>query len=344
MKELKTTKIADFILNQIKLKKIKVGDRILSEYRLASKFNVNKSTANRAVASLVEKGILKRCPGAAGTIVAAQSLYPVGNIGFLLSIGQTSFCPRLLRGAQNAAYSRKYALQYLEWCPYEDMNAFWSAIASSKLDGLIVQGGPVPDDLPFPVLNVNEYPEQYQNQNWVVSDNYSGGKLIAEHLLKAGHREIAFVSIYSKKKSMLDRAKGFFDVLQEKSIKQLDERFFCLPARSANIGAVIESIYKRFPNITAIAFDQDSVTSRAIKYLEGKGVKIPYDISVTGFGMLQELYNHITITSINEHPFQMAYDATGLLINRIENKRKEPIQETLPVELVIGDSVSIIPN
>ncbi len=138
MKESKTTRVTDFLLDQIKSGKVKCGDRILSEYRLADKFNIHKSTANRAVASLVEKGILKRCRGGAGTIVAAQSSYPVGNIGFLLTIGRISFSAHLLNGAQSAAYDRKYALHYLQWPPQDEMNFFWPAIANSKLDGLIV--------------------------------------------------------------------------------------------------------------------------------------------------------------------------------------------------------------
>lgn len=71
-------------------------------------------------------------------------------------------------------YGSKYALNYLEWCPHEDMNSFWSAIANSKLDGFVQpETKPVPNDLPFPVINVNDFPEQYCNSNWVVSDNYN---------------------------------------------------------------------------------------------------------------------------------------------------------------------------
>lgn len=339
----KTQQIIDYLLGEIKSGGLKEGQRIPSEYKLADMFSVHKSTANKAVGCLVERGFLKRCQGGAGTLVVKTLEYPIGNIGYLITLGSTSYTSLLMNGAQSAAFERSYALNYLQWSSRENMNSFLKMIKNFNTLGLLVTGGPVPDIFPFPTMYVSAVPADLSSGHWVASDSMNSGYLMGKYLLEAGHREIVFISSAAWSLDRRKRLDGFRKSLQEAGFRNIDKRILHLSGKGENLAAVLEDALKRRPRPTVIAMDQDPLALRAIKYLEGKGMKIPHDVSVTGFGMNREFHHHLKITSIEEHPFQVGYHAANRLLDIIENKFSGTVQDTLPVEIIPGNSVSFNP-
>jgi LacI family transcriptional regulator len=56
----------------------------------------------------------------------------------------------------------------------------------------------------------------------VVLDNFGGGRLATEHLLRRGHRRIAFVGDYARLATYLERSRGFLDALGEAGVAGAD--------------------------------------------------------------------------------------------------------------------------
>lgn len=339
---IKTEKIIDYLLTEIKIGKLKEGQRIPSEYKLADMFNVHKSTANKAVSLLVERGFFKRCTGGAGTIVTKTVDYPVGTIAFLLSLGSISYTSMLLNGAQAAAFERHYALNFFQWGQMENLDYLWKKIKTSNIQGLLLNNGSSPEDLPFPAIHVSTRLTDNHKINWVVPDNYQGGYLIGNYLIRHGHTNIVFLSCPTQNLTMFQRCEGFRQALLDAGIEKLDQRFFILPPNNANLPAMLELVLKEFPDLTAIAFDQDPLANQAIIYFEKKGLKIPQDISITGFGMVKELNHRSKITTVEEHPYQVGFHAANRLIDLIEGKYSETVCDVLPVELITGETVALL--
>ena len=88
------------LLEHILQGKYKQGDKFPSEYELADMYGINKSTANKAVARLVENKYLFRTHGRGGTVVADSTNHFKGMIGYkLLLLSGGAYSSQLLKGA-----------------------------------------------------------------------------------------------------------------------------------------------------------------------------------------------------------------------------------------------------
>ncbi|NQU40238.1 MAG: substrate-binding domain-containing protein [Lentisphaerae bacterium] len=343
----RTTKgdqIIEYFMGQLRHGDLKRGQKIQSEYELAEMFSVNKTTANKAVARLVDRGFLKRCRGGAGTIVAKTTDYPIGTIAFVIALQNISFQPHLLRGGQRAAFVRHYRTEYIHPSPREEEDHFWQMVCDSGIDGLITFGNFPPPDLPFPVMFVDTLPrsEDRAKRNWVISDNRHGGYLIGRHLCEMGHTNPVFAPATHLKDTLAgQRAMGFIDALREAGIENPEDHLFPVQVDDTHIAACMDRACKVSPEITAIAFDRDQNAMLAIAALKERGLSIPRDMSVTGYGRLDE-FSESRLTSIDQHPQELSFRAMDLLIDLIEGKATAPIQEMLPVELYSGDTVAAL--
>ncbi len=142
--------------------------------------------------------------------------------------------------------------------------------------------------------------------------NYSSGvEQIVQYLYKFGHRRIAFVAGKAKLKSNLARLQAY-----EKSMLKLGlEPGPVLPGDLRFEGGLAAgvAIAKLSPRPTAVMAINDLTAVGVIKGLMKAGIRIPRDISVTGFDdtRLAE-YSNPSITTVDVHRDklgQMAADA-----------------------------------
>ena len=121
---------------------------------------------------------------------------------------------------------------------------------------------------------------------------------------------------------------------------QVEKRLISVAKDQHNLIPLLDMVFKEFPGLTAMAFDRDPSAAQAIGYCLRRGLRVPHDLSVAGYGMVQESHFLIPITSIEQHPFQLSFHATNRLLDLVEGRRKAPIQETFPVEFVQGSSTT----
>ena len=326
--------ISSWLLDQIAGSGFRVGEKIPSEYELADRFKVNKTTANKAVAELVTKGYLRRCRGAAGTIVIKNIVFPRGGIGFYLSLGNVSYYTKLFSGAQMGAFSRGYTMQFFDNNASYEHRYFLECLRGSGIGGLLVSHmNWVPEDLPFPIIYINDLPGT-EKCNWVNHDNFDGGCQIGRHLVRLGHRRTVFIRQNNVAKPLRDRYEGFCLALREAGVPTPPAYVF--DGNLSRVELMWERIHNDHPGLTAIACDGDNVALQFCHYLKEIGLRVPEDISVSGFSFLPEVQRMIKITTMDEKPQELGYHAAGLLIDLVEDKRRPLINEKIPLELKIG--------
>lgn len=329
-------KISSWLLDKIISEKYKVGNKIPSEYELAELFKVNKTTANKAVGDLVLKGYLRRCRGAAGTIVINDKVFPRGHIGFLLELGSISCFSMLLVGAQQCAFSRGYTLQYFGYDSSLSYHNVVDSIVSSGISGLLVSHlNKIIRELPTPVIYINDLPNESCSS--VVVDNFSGGQMIGRYLADLGHRKTAFVRQSRTAILLKRRYMGYCDAMAEVEARPLS---YVFESGFSRIDMLWKKINQQMPDVTAIACDGDNVAFKFYQYLTKIGVKVPEEISLTGFSYLREVQSIISLTSVFDNPVENGYHGTDLLIDQIENRSFEKLHELMPVELKIGMTTS----
>ncbi|TFL17733.1 phosphonate metabolism transcriptional regulator PhnF [Jannaschia formosa] len=72
------TAIADVLRGEIAEGARAPGDRLPTEARLAARFGVNRHTVRRAIAALVEEGLVRTRRGAGAFVAEAPTEYPIG--------------------------------------------------------------------------------------------------------------------------------------------------------------------------------------------------------------------------------------------------------------------------
>ena len=157
-------------------------------------------------------------------------------------------------------------------------------IDTRHVDGLILLGQPSKEYYRMlsgkgtPLVFLDFYDEQ-GSADAVVSDNTYGCYRLTSHLIKNGHRTIGFVGSVQATSSIMDRYLGYYramllhdlPICREWQIRDRDSRNTLIPLE----------LPENLP--TAFVCNCDVVASRLITALRARGLRVPEDVSVTGF-------------------------------------------------------------
>ena len=104
---------------------------------------------------------------------------------------------------------------------------------------------------------------------------------------------------------------------------------------------IVPALLKIHPVPDAFFCINDEVAAYCLQLIKSAGFKIPQDISVCGFtnSYITEVTDP-TLTSVDQHGFEMGRTAARLLINRIEGKetRGGIVSKVIKTDLVVRNS------
>ncbi|MCR5669475.1 MAG: LacI family transcriptional regulator [Butyrivibrio sp.] len=193
--------------------------------------------------------------------------------------------------------------------------------------------------LDAPVVFIDSYASEGGFSN-VGMDDYRGGFLSAEYLLKKGHRSIALVTPqFGERGVMLSRYNGFIRAFEEKGIPFSDKDIYItgsLYESAVKIGQRIASAGKEY---TAVAAMSDIVAFGVIEGLRQCGKRVPEEVSVIGFDNLPESrYLTPKLTTIAQDFDEKAKTAVDMLFEKLSDVSVQK-DIHLPVKIVERDSV-----
>lgn len=328
---------------EIKRQRLRLGDKIPSQYELSERFGVNKLTANKAVAELVATGLLERRRGRGGTVVAKTLSLHKGVVAQLSSLS-TIHGAGLLKGGQHAACLRGYACVYSQIILNGDHAAYWNWLREIKPLGIVSSGHrTIPLDAEFPTVYLDCFPLDHTVKNWVNYDNAGGGAELARQLLKMGRRNPVFIELYAGSMGCDERADSFIKEVENEGIPDASERIFRADTYGEiNLDIIWARIKHRFPNVDAIALDVSYDSLRdLVSTLDADGRRVPEDVSVAGFGMADDKTQNLRApTLMNQNFPEAGFRAMNHLIDLIEGKQTPPIQEILPMTFRKGSTAA----
>ena len=126
----------------------------------------------------------------------------------------------------------------------------------------------------------------------VVTNGYSGGYMLASHLIAEGHRNIGFIGTKTATSSIFDRFMGYLKAMLEHGLEIRPE--WILPDRKED-GMRFSKIEFPIHLPTAFVCNCDETAFAAIRDLQARGLSVPYDISVVG-------YDNYLISEISDPP------------------------------------------
>lgn len=165
----------------------------------------------------------------------------------------------------------------------------------------------------------------------VLSDDFYGGELAAEHLTSLGHKNMAIVMPIDSPEHLQNRLKGFKKVCQEKKIDSI----IVVDAPMSNSGGYRAVKQIVTTEVTAIFAINDQTAFGIYRGLEELGKKVPEDYSVIGYDNVETCeYVRPKLTTVAQPIKEIGNATAKLLIQRIKNPNKVPVEEILPVTLI----------
>jgi LacI family transcriptional regulator len=175
------------------------------------------------------------------------------------------------------------------------------------------------------------------HEDWgdVVSvDDARGGKLGTQHLIDAGHRRIAFISIPElEDTSDVSRSQGYGQALAEAGLGPGVRISWSPPSDHAKVDGVDGKLVEVFSGperITAVFASNDVAAIALQEFADRVDLKVPGDISIVGFDDVPMAgLARIALTTIAQPRDELARLGIATIVDRIERKLKGPPRTTL---------------
>jgi LacI family transcriptional regulator len=177
--------------------------------------------------------------------------------------------------------------------------------------------------------------------DYASADYEIGMDRATEHLIRLGHRRIAFVGGEHMHSAYRERRDGFVACMRRHGLSP-DLVIETPLTRHAGIGAVAMLLEQDEPATAAICFN-DVVAFGMLLGLGDRGLKAGVDLAVIGFDDVAESsLSRPPLTTVATMPNQIGQDAARLLQRRIANPHGPPERIILPTRLVVRESCGAV--
>lgn len=353
--------IADYLRQDLLSGKSTLCDtdgKLPSEQRIAKAFSTTRVTLRKALKILESEGLIIQYPGKGTFIVQETQKKIIGTkrIGFLgFTLGNMEF--NLHRSSVFMGIEQSLTKQFptenilLHVSPLEgEFSKKINEIKEMNLDGLFVMVDldQIPDllqselqKIPHVVVCNSNSELQQAGFNLIDVDNVKGISLLIEHLQLMGHRKIAFVGGEPVlRHDALMRQKAFSQAVTQLGLDQAD----CpVILGHPSIEEAVEILLEKHKDITAIVTAGYFLAADTMQALQTHDIKIPDDISITGFDYFPDTQKFIkpSITTIRTPIFEMGVKAGEMLWKQVLNKPIEK-QEMMNVELLVQQTTTTV--
>ena len=233
---------------------------------------------------------------------------------------------------QNTFRDKEKELKYLE------------QIRDSNLYGLVLTMLPhhprlleeINESIPVVIINERSF---HADLDTVEVDNYSAGVLIAEHMIKLGHKHIAYITtaLSTLNLARLRRLEGINDTyrklcpegtvtVKSRRVRPVDE------IRNIDLehdtGFELAHEILPYKEITGIVASTDMIAYGVMDALKENGFSIPGDYSVCGFdNLFPSKLNGISLTTVEHYILNKGQDAVEIIRSR-QQKNREKLSST----------------
>lgn len=223
-------------------------------------------------------------------------------------------------------------------------------IASSwNIEGLVVLGSQ-PEDCRklqqlsgIPVVFIDSYLGAGEGglENVGLQD-YEGGFLMTRYLLENGHRRIGFLADAPQPVGVdAQRLAGHRAALETAGLKWQQADYIALDYREAARHDFLRHFCRNgLERYTALMFASDYYAMDAINVFSREGVRIPEEVSVTGFDdNVFARQSRPRLTTVHQNPSEKARMAIEMLQKRLRGENNKVRDVKLPVFLKVRESV-----
>ncbi|HVO69248.1 MAG TPA: substrate-binding domain-containing protein [Aggregatilineaceae bacterium] len=177
----------------------------------------------------------------------------------------------------------------------------------------------------------------------ILVDQWRGGYIAGEYLVKLGHHQIAVITGPDATTSSAQRLQGFNHSLSNRGISLDEHRVMAGDFRFAGGQEAIRELLARGLKFTAVFAANDLMAMGAINTLHGVGLRIPEDVSVMGFDDIPYAATALPpITTIAQPIEELGRLSVHALIEQIRLPDHPPQGTVLMPHLVVRESCAAV--
>jgi LacI family transcriptional regulator len=176
----------------------------------------------------------------------------------------------------------------------------------------------------------------------VETDDLAAGQAVTQHLLKLGHKRIAFLAGPVAAPWTQERFEGYRRALREAGL-DVDDKLVFQAGRTIEDGAkaAVQMIAESC-DATAIQAVNDLVAVGCGDALLKQGLRIPQDVSLAGFGNTTVAeYFRVPLTTTRQPKYRLGQAAMDTMMQLMRGRRAEG--KRLPADLIARASTGTAP-
>ena len=269
------------------------------------------------------------------------------TIGLVIPENTNPFFAEITTEIENILFSSGYSVIvcYTAYNFQKELK-YLNVLRSKKVDGLII----IPTtDNPFyinqliinglPVVVIDRILEDIKT-DMVLLNDYRGIYNVTNHLIKLGHERIAYIDRPYDLPHSLRRLEGYKKALEESKIAVNKDLIIKTTFGMEGGVLAVQKLFEKSVKPTAIVSFNDILAIGVLSGIYKKGLKVPDDISVTGFDdTMLSAFTIPPLTTLHFPKKKMAEIAISLLKKRMDDKiNRKNKKIILELRLVIRES------
>ena len=292
----------------------------------AKKYHLADSTCER-IKEAVKK--LNYVPNIHARAIASKRTLLLGMI--ISSDIETSFWLNILSGIEEVITKDDYHM--ILSVSHEDPKKELAAIKfmlNKGIDGLLISTLPGKNDNHDFLRNLNKrMPVVTVNQNvkgisGAFNDNYLGGELAAECLVKHNHKRIAYIGTNN-----IPRVTAFDGYLSRHDIKYTPF-------------GTVEKFLENYQDFDAVFCFSDYVALELYNLAGTKNISIPQDLSIIAYDNMEFVqFTRPRLTTIEQCKKEIGISAGEIIMNALKSDKpsRQSVQKVFKPRLVVAESV-----
>jgi DNA-binding LacI/PurR family transcriptional regulator len=271
------------------------------------------------------------------------------TLGFILPTIANPFYPEIAEAIERTAGQHGYQMLLCNtYYDFQQGRQHLERLVSRWVDGIIVMGSS---------MDITDIVAQFQRGlptvlcDWQENESPVGipqvsvdfrraGALAAEHLLALGHRHIAI--IVSEPQQTL-RLEGFRAVLQAAGLPLANEMIRQGHSTLESGYAAAKEFLAAPTHPTAIFATTDWMALGAMEAILDAGLRVPQDISIVGLDdIVVSAHIRPPLTTVAVPKFQLAKEATELLLGLINEEPLYPLARVIEPSLIVRQSTTML--
>lgn len=354
----KYIQLADALRKEIPQYTQSGNHRLPTEMELMKKYSVSRQTVRQALSLLLSEGLIEKRQGS-GTFIAQTAAASLSSrkLAILTSLAGERIFPSALWEIQSTFSAAGYQSQFFSTGNRTGLEReILQILLEHPVRGILVKG----TRTAYPNPNIDLYRQLQKNGTKLLfiestypelsdvpcvrTDDYAGGYLLAQYLIKQGHTKIAGI-FRSDELCSHERFRGMISAIRDHALPFDDRHILWYDPLWP--GSIIGSpdpelmrtfIHMQLAGCTAVICQNGEVADFLIRGLLRLEISVPHQISVVGFGSSHSGFLHpVPITSVATKNSALWTSVAQGLLQLVEDKPFTP--PLYPWTLIERDSV-----